>query len=271
MKTKKFRKVSLLILVAALLLVILPGFYLSSTGTTNYCYRCHEIRPAYEQWAGSSHREIQCKECHGSSLTLDPSFHAKNLHELVAHIRGEIPPKLVLKDFEVDRAGASCARCHQNKQALWKASGHSMTYADVYLNPAENRKTLLNDDCMRCHGMFFEGRIEDIVAPIDTAGPWELVQPGLAERPAIPCLACHRIHCEGKPGEKPDYAKPLEISYARQSGTFSLAFYDRREKEHFASAVLQLPAMTDQGRPVIMSPDKRQGLCYQCHAPEPVF
>src|SRR5215831_14398897 len=30
---------------------------------------------------------------------------------------------------------------------------------------------------------------------------------------------------------------------------------------------LPLPAMQTGGRPVKMSPDPRQGLCYQCHAP----
>ena len=46
----------------------------------------------------------------------------------------------------------------------------------------------------------------------------------------------------------------------------SLAFYDRREGMHYATGNLSVPAMLDGTRPVKMSPDARQGLCYQCHA-----
>jgi hypothetical protein len=47
----------------------------------------------------------------------------------------------------------------------------------------------------------------------------------------------------------------------------SLALYDRRSFDHVPAAQLPLPAMLDDGRPVATSPDPRQGLCYQCHAP----
>ena len=31
------------------------------------------------------------------------------------------------------------------------------------------------DDCLRCHSMHFEGSIRDLVTPVDTHGPWRLV------------------------------------------------------------------------------------------------
>jgi hypothetical protein len=43
--------------------------------------------------------------------------------------------------------------------------------------------------------------------------------------------------------------------------------FDRREQLHVAATDLPLPAMRDKDRPVRMSPDARQALCYQCHAP----
>jgi RNase P subunit RPR2 len=47
----------------------------------------------------------------------------------------------------------------------------------------------------------------------------------------------------------------------------SLALFDRRQMGHVADANLALPQILDGTRPVRMSPDQRQGLCYQCHAP----
>ena len=47
----------------------------------------------------------------------------------------------------------------------------------------------------------------------------------------------------------------------------SLALYDRRESQHFALRLLPLPRMLESARVVRASPDQRQALCYQCHAP----
>jgi hypothetical protein len=47
----------------------------------------------------------------------------------------------------------------------------------------------------------------------------------------------------------------------------SLAFFDRREMMPVPVAQLGLPRMVEGGRVVRVSPDARQSLCYQCHAP----
>lgn len=91
------------------------------------------------------------------------------------------------------------------------------------------RSTLLNSDCVRCHGMLFEGDVDEIVTPIDLQGPWEVTAEELANRTAIPCLACHRIHSEGEPMKRPDYAHPESVGEKRVLQTDSLAFYDRHE------------------------------------------
>jgi hypothetical protein len=75
--------------------------------------------------------------------------------------------------------------------------------------------------------------------------------------PAIPCMSCHQIHREGNPS-----------GMGKQAALrASLAHFDRREMEHVPLARLEIPAMLDGERPVRMSPDRRQALCYQCHAP----
>jgi hypothetical protein len=262
----------LVLAAAALALVSNPGYYLGSAYSGELCGSCHVIQPSVRMWRVSSHRDLDCRECHGSALTLDIETHRTHWRRLYLQLTGNLPSRVVLPDRRVDDLTEQCARCHQAAHALWRAGGHSMKYADVFLNPDQNRRTPPHDDCLRCHGMFYDGGdVGTLVQPLDQQGPWRLVDPRLHDRPAIPCLACHQVHIEGTPAEEPHYARPDLISYRREVRTYSLAFYDRRESMYFPTYQLPMPQMWDGERPVVMSPDRRQALCYQCHAPEATF
>ena len=90
-----------------------------------------------------------------------------------------------------------------------------------------------------------------------------MVRAGLANEPTMPCMACHQMHRIGPPQEKP----PQRISVAIPAIRESLAFFDRREQLHFTAMALTIPQLWDGARSVKISPDQRQALCYQCHAP----
>jgi hypothetical protein len=115
--------------------------------------------------------------------------------------------------------------------------------------------------------MHFEGGIAALVTPVDTRGPWSLVPAGVGALPAVPCVTCHQVHRPGEPlGPRPPrgpWGRGDEIARP------SLAFYDRRSLGSVPVAALPLPAMKDGERGVRLSPDLRQTLCYQCHAPRP--
>jgi len=98
-------------------------------------------------------------------------------------------------------------------------------------------------------------------------GTWTLLKPELANQPAIPCLSCHQLHREGELLHKAQPQTPPAAARSRETARPSIALYDRREQKHFAVDLLPLPAIFDAGRPVGTSPDPRQALCYQCHAP----
>ncbi len=232
------------------------------------CFSCHEIRPAGEIWGQSTHRNTTCADCHGS--TLSNGYHSlrENARRVLYHFSGDRSEPIRLKEDQVVEMIARCRRCHEREYAGWLASGHSITYAGVFLDSKHNKVEQPNDDCLRCHGMYFEGHIEALVSPIDTLGPWRLVGEGMAERPAIPCLACHQIHLKGSPASPPDYSDPKSISYRRGITLQSVGFYDRREKRVFDAALLPMPSIRDGERRVDQSPDLRDRICYQCHAPE---
>ena len=167
-----------------------------------------------------------------------------------------------MRDTDVLRMTASCQQCHQQEYAGWKAGPHSATYARIFADRAQNAKQMWTDDCLRCHGMHFDGAVGDLVQPQDVRGPWRIVRGGFADAPTMPCSTCHWVHSEGAPQSKPK----TRISVA-DSATQSLGFFDRREQMHFAAAALSVPQVYDGATAVQMSPDARQGLCYQCHAP----
>jgi len=257
-----------LVLVAVLGLPGMSLYYQATGGRA--CARCHEIWQPYTDWRTSTHRIVACTECHGDVLTVEAGFHLGNIRRLVTHLRGSIPEKIRIKDRDMTRTMARCQKCHQQEYANWQAGPHSATYAEMFLNTTHNQQRLLMDDCLRCHGMHFEGSIRELVTPLNTQGPWRLLRGELAHRPAIPCFTCHRVHHEGQPLAKPPKAERPAAS-TEEIHRPSLSFFDRRQLTHISASNLPLPAMREGVRRVMTSPDRRQGLCYQCHAPLATF
>ena len=275
---RKILRGTLLAAAAAAVLALPAGslYYEYNNGAS--CARCHEIRKNYDAWHASSHRDVTCGACHGEITTLDASFHLGNLRRLVQHVRQGFTDPVRLGTRDIPRLMERCRACHRQEFAQWQSGAHSATYRRLFLDEKHNRQRLLMDDCLRCHGMHFEGGIRDLVAPLDARGPWRLLRPELADQPAIPCLSCHQVHREGEllprarhsdasPNANPN-ANPAAKSAARQELLRpSVGLFDRREQKHFAVELLPMPSMKDSTRAVKISPDTRQALCYQCHAP----
>ena len=260
----RFRAVLLLLLLAIVLLPSASVYYRYSGGWS--CGRCHEIWQSYTNWHSSTHRNVPCSDCHGDVFSLDAGFHLKNISQLAAHLRGKIPEQVHLKAEDVQKMCSRCGRCHQQEYADWAAGPHAATFKEIFLDQTHDHQQPLMDDCLRCHGSYFNGSIRDLVTPLDTKGPWRLLHPELADQPAIPCLVCHQIHREGSPLVRP-VAKPAHPGPGQEIARPSLALFDRRQFDYVAIEKLSLPGMHDGGSPIHVSPDIRQALCYQCHAP----
>ena len=241
----------------SLLAIPAADFYYKSSGGEG-CGRCHEIRPSLGSWRGSSHRDMNCSECHTSTTRT-------NLHRVATHFFGEPPEQIRLKTPDVFGMMEKCITCHREEYARWRAGRHSADYERIFANVEHNQKRELVEDCLRCHGMHFEGSIQDVVEPIDTKGPWKIKDTALAERPAIPCLSCHMVHRDGMPlKKKPDLRR---ISSKEEMSRPSLGLFDRRARLNIGTEQLPLPVVYEGERMVNMSPERRQALCYQCHAP----
>lgn len=229
-------------------------YYAAGQGTR--CGDCHEMAEHVSAVHDARHRNVGCTDCHEASL-------ATKLRHIRVHLTGSAPEVIRLREVDVQQMMGNCQKCHQQEYAGWHAGPHSATYSDIFTNAAHNSKRRLMDDCFRCHGMYFEGAVRDVVQPQDLRGPWHLTRPELAGRATIPCQACHWIHREGSPETKP----AERISVAGAVVHESVGLFDRREQMHFAAAALTIPALYHGARVLKVSPDQRQALCYQCHAP----
>jgi hypothetical protein len=244
----------------AVLLAIPAGsaYYAAAGGKA--CVKCHELNPAYHAWANSPHRNVECKSCHGSIFTTDPAFHLNNVRQLIAHLRGQIPERLQVKQADIVRGlNDRCGNCHAAEFAAWKSGPHGASFARIFLDPEHNQHRLLTDHCLQCHGMYYPGDIRQLVQPHNLEGPWSIadadVHPG---HPSIPCLTCHQVHREGMPlaMRTNTPAAPRDV----------LAFYDRREQLSFPAMNLPVPVIKQGERLVKMPLDPVSALCSQCHA-----
>lgn len=254
------------LLTAASLLMIPAASFYYETGGGKRCASCHEMTALYNRWHASSHRGVGCEKCHGGALTTDVSFHWNNARRAYSHWRGDLAEQIGLGNRYVEETTARCASCHRQEFADWQAGPHAATYQRIFADEKHNSREMLMDDCLRCHGMFFEGGVAEVVAPVSRTGPWRILPAGLAQQPTMPCLGCHAIHREGEPLRNAR-GQDRAPGAAQEIYRPSLALFDRRTREAVPVSQLSIPAIWEGSRPVRMSPDQRQALCYQCHAP----
>src|SRR6185369_13796402 len=126
--------------------------------------------------------------------------------------------------------------------ASWRSGRHSATYKDIFLNEKQNQRQLLTDDCLRCHGMHFQGPIRDLVTPLSRTGPWRVKNIEFASQPTVPCLACHRMHLKGRVLSASNEGKSIP-GPQQEITPPSISFFDRRSFEHVSVPELPLPQM----------------------------
>jgi hypothetical protein len=254
---------------AAVVIVVFSGFifYWEIASPQSTCASCHEIESSASKLAESSHRSMLCKECHGTAF--GDGFHSlvEKGMMIVHHFGGSEKQAVGLNEIQITSILDNCKRCHEKEYAKWLSGGHSATYSAIFLNERHNKAVQPNADCLRCHGMFYEGIISNLVTPIDIKGPWKMVNPEQGSMPVIPCLTCHQIHMKGDVSTRANYSEPKNIFYKRYVQTSVAFLYDRYEKSHKEAAELPVLNLWEGERKVKVSDDYRQRICVQCHAP----
>lgn len=233
------------------------------------CVTCHEIEVSYMSWTNSVHRNVSCKDCHGGSAD---SWHAlkENGKRVFFHLTAKRHDAIRLSETQILRMVNNCQSCHAREFAHWQSGGHGVSYAGIFLDEKHNHSIQMGEECLRCHAMFNENQIANIVTPLNIIGPWRFVNPALAGQPAIPCQACHSLHAQGAPFQR--MKEPVSVTAAGATNApcarrDALAFYVRQEGCSLPVDDLSIPRIVDGERMVKVSSDPRQRLCTQCHAP----
>jgi len=265
MKTSAQRLSLILLCLCAAVIVLYVAW--SSAAPQSACAGCHEIESSSTLWAQSGHRDFHCRECHGTALSNGLHSLGEKAMMVVRHYARPGPGPVRLTEAQVLEVMGACRRCHGAEYARWMSGGHSATYASIFLNRDHNSREQPAPDCLRCHGMFFGGTIEDLVTPVSTMGPWRLPDSARGALPVIPCLACHQVHRAGMPAAAADYTDPKKIFYAAPPEVPSVLWYDRYEKAHIEAARLPALHIAGDSGSVRMAEDVRDRVCVQCHAP----
>jgi hypothetical protein len=267
----RFFKIVLMTIPIALIIVTIAfgSFYTywNTASPDKTCASCHEIGKSVQSQAQSSHRNFHCKECHGTALSNGIHSIKEKGMMVVNHITYKRVENIKLSEEQLLELLDNCNRCHSSEFAKWTSGGHSIDYQHVFVNTKHNTTEQINFDCLRCHGMFFEGTVNDVVEPLNIKGPWNLKEGKMATMPAIPCMACHQIHQEGRPNVRPDYSDPKTIFYQKKSVISKLSFYDRHEKTYFPISELPKLNLWNGERNIKVSEDILMRNCVQCHAP----
>lgn len=231
------------------------------------CAQCHEVRPTHERWLKSAHASVSCYECHGTALSNGLHSVREKLGMVFEHFSRA--DKIRNSDIKVSEAqaleiSARCANCHAAEYAKWKSGAHSTTYKNIFEDVIHNKSERPYWDCFRCHGMFYDGNIEKLMSLDGPVEKWRIKCEGQANLPAIPCMACHRIHQERSPVAdfKNCYQSPIPAPAAPKT-----ALYMRTEKSYLPTDKLQKVKMYLDGKEVETSDDPNHWLCMQCHSP----
>ena len=267
---KKYKIILIPTSILLLLLIFVAGqIAWNSADPQNSCASCHEINPSVESSHTSAHRNIECSQCHGTALSNGLHSVIEKTTMLFSHLSTDDKGgKIRLGEDQVVEIMDKCEQCHRTQYADWKSGGHSANYAQIFLDEMHNKNEQPYWDCLRCHGMFYQGDIYDLVEPVDNKGPWHLKDPDQAVMPAIPCLACHQIHVENQtrtPAETMN--NPRNIFYEREERNIPYGLYLRADRMFLRADYLPNPDMSLSGKIITTAPDYTYRLCVQCHSP----
>jgi len=230
------------------------------------CAQCHEVAPSHTEWLNSAHAAIQCTECHGTALSNGIHSLKEKTGMIVTHFTGnKRNDDIHLTEAQVVDISNRCATCHQAEHAGWLASGHAVNYNEIYMDSVHNAMEKPYWDCLRCHGMFYDGNIHNLMALDGEPNEWKIRDKRQELLPTVPCLACHQMHTENPVSERTVYmADSPRTPTMRNPRT---ALYMRADKMHLRSDKLTPVTMKEGERKVNIAKDPNTLLCMQCHSP----
>ncbi|WP_040204198.1 cytochrome c3 family protein [Neobacillus jeddahensis] len=147
-KLIKFMTLSLFFIVIFLSL----GFSgLKATSSSEFCSSCHEMKPEVYTWKASTHREVDCVNCH-----TDPGIKqiAKDKADgVIRNLRNEEDISAAIIRMPKEIPDSACESCHNMSNRSVTASG------DIIIDHSQHKDKKIK--CTQCHSSVAHGEIAD--------------------------------------------------------------------------------------------------------------
>lgn len=145
-----------------------------SMNNPKFCTNCHLMDTPYKKWSQSVHSEINCHECHPSSIS-----DAKKVFEVAVVKPKTVPPHSKVKPER-------CLRCHETQQKNWPAIkntiGHKIHFVENGLA------------CTNCHAL----SVHEFVPPTDVCKRCHEEKVKISPMSQFHCLKCHKYTATDK-------------------------------------------------------------------------
>ena len=250
-----------------MILVIISYSVWNRLDPAHTCAKCHEVASSHTTWASSAHSGVHCIECHGTAMSNGLHSLKEKTGMIAKHVSNAKHPKeIALTEKQVLEIAERCIVCHQSEYAGWLTSGHAVNYRAIFMNEDHNTMEKPYWDCFRCHGMFYDGNINDLIYLDGEPADWTIKDKKQELFPAVPCLACHQMHTENPVSAR--YLSAIDSAKRNLPRNPRSALYMRADKMHLRSDLLTPVRMKDSERYVNRAIDPNTSLCQQCHAPD---
>lgn len=223
-----------LYLIIGVIFIIILVASLTVSSNAQFCNQCHLLNQAYQTWKESTHKKINCLDCHD-----EPGFlgfvlgKARGLNNLAAYISKnyQLPLSTTVKN-------SSCLRCHQPRMTkTLEVRGIRVSHKEinqagffctechtalVHQNKNKQRPAIM-DKCITCHNEQKASSRCSLCHPIDIAYRPDR---SLEDFPKVhldepnSCRGCHSpaqerkcLNCHGL--EMPHTAKFVQGGHAR--------------------------------------------------------
>ncbi|RTZ93359.1 MAG: hypothetical protein DSY91_02310, partial [Deltaproteobacteria bacterium] len=140
-----------------LFVVIIVGMLtlLEATKSPKFCGLCHNMNIYIDSWKHSSHKDVNCIECHfepGFKNELYGKWQAQA--HVVLMITGKVPPR-----YHTEVSDASCMRegCHTKEEI----NRHDIVYEGVHFDHGKHVSQLRRGKklrCVSCHSQIVQGK-----------------------------------------------------------------------------------------------------------------
>jgi len=262
-------KKTLIFSTVVLFIVIITSSYIlwNKSDPENTCARCHEISPSHAQWKTAAHAGVRCTECHGTALSGGVPSLMDKMNMVYTHFTKKVQnDEIRLSEKQILEVNDRCVACHQAEYAGWLRSGHAINYKEIFMDSAHNAMEKPNWDCLRCHGMFYDGNINHLMKLDGDYTQWKIRDKKQETRMTIPCLACHQMHTDNPRSER--YISLNDSVRTVNERNPMTALYIRAEKTYLRSDMLPKSVMFDGDKEITTPSDPASRLCMQCHAPD---